>query len=255
MEKNEFYWRYLDIHKLLDFLLNKQIVLSRLDTMEDELEALSSTFLFYHALVKKGPQIDPKFNQNIKKEDLEGFIKAEKENLVYMEEELKKLKKKAFISCWFYGSEESYAMWKIYSNMDGFALKIPRETFENNFINISVEGKPVLSGSVNYVKKTPYETKMLHEVFDFKNAIFQKDISYECEKEYRLGFIDTNSSFDKEKIIKCGIPNIKKLNIEIVANPFLEDYKFNNFKEFLKNSKIKDFKLKFSKSEILVKNY
>ena len=61
INENSFLWRYIDISKLLSFLINKSFFFTRLDKFEDGKEGITSNHLFYKKMINE-TENDPIFD-------------------------------------------------------------------------------------------------------------------------------------------------------------------------------------------------
>ena len=118
---HEYLWRYFDIHKLLDFIKKKNIRFTRMDQFEDALEGIPFETLERFAKTN----IEPTLNlANIIIEP-DRYLSYPKVKIFGRIDQILKIQSSHFVSCWFYEQRESMAMWNLYSNADGVALKIP----------------------------------------------------------------------------------------------------------------------------------
>jgi len=126
-----FLWRYFDLHKFFSFLHNKEIRFTRMDEFEDPLEGVPLRALITYA--------EEKDLELIGEESLSDFIldrtkfrKLSKD----MQDRITSIKnsqQNSFVSCWFLSERESMAMWNIYSNPDGVAIKVPARNLFRHF--------------------------------------------------------------------------------------------------------------------------
>ena len=117
-----FLWRYFDLHKFFAFLRNGEIRFTRMDEFEDPMEGVPLRALVTYAEERDLELIgDDKLSDLIL--DRTKFKKLSKE----MQDRItniKAIQRSSFVSCWFLGKRESMAMWNLYSNTDGVAVKV-----------------------------------------------------------------------------------------------------------------------------------
>ena len=105
---NTVIWRYIDLSKLLDLLITKELHFTRADKFKDPSDC-SVAELFHHYLLKvnggtKSPDFDKRMDQ--------------------IRNDEKSIKKKIYLNCWHKNEGQSAALWKIYMKSDeGVALK------------------------------------------------------------------------------------------------------------------------------------
>ena len=101
---NRYLWRYLSLHKYIDFLRTRSLYLNRIDNATDLLEGKGFGEIVRHILAAQAP-ID------IRTPTDELFMNI-RENLRMSVPP----KENRFINCMFLDDEESMAMWQIYSS-------------------------------------------------------------------------------------------------------------------------------------------
>lgn len=109
LEREDFHpatklWRYMDLTKFLDLILNQTIYLRRIDKFEDPYEgfiseAYESELVEQYKRVQENFLIGDNVRDNLHAEHLQA---------------LKMMPKYAYASCWYLGDIESAAMWKLY---------------------------------------------------------------------------------------------------------------------------------------------
>lgn len=246
---DEFLWKYFDIHKLLNFIQNKQIRFTRMDQFEDTLEGIPFDTL-------------EKFTQmsNESTFSLANFILDHDKislppnsKLFNRIEKILQIQSSHYVSCWFYEQRESMAMWNLYSNPDGVALKVPfgklKEFLEPNSDEQNIQD--YFCGKVEY---QDFRSKNLYPdngLSKLRKVSLRKDISFSHEKEIRF-VIKMNEFADK---LKLGIDSepfdLEELDIRIVCHPRMESWKRNNINLLLRNINL--FKA-YGHSEIKLRN-
>ncbi len=248
---NDFLWKYLDLHKLFSFLLNKSLYFTRLDNFEDPLEGLTEKVLGEMAFNEGIPDdLNPTFTE----EEKNSILTGKRNRDIFIKNEIEKSQKTQFANCWFVGEKESFAMWNIYSNNDSIAIRYnPQELL--NIVIPSAESyrhnhfKDFIYGFVDYDNIWPFnffeESKK-----KIKYSSFKKDLSYIHEREFRFVSVVSASQIDKYEKFELPLGDIVKDNFKIYANPYMESWKFNNLSKILEKFSIQD---KLIKSDLKVK--
>lgn len=233
--------RYLDLAKFISILQNESLFFCRIDKLEDKFEGTSpkpNIVLqenYYRNLYEQGFLKSDNINESVKKDVFE-----HKE----MEEKYKKIN---CICCWNKFTVESYAMWKIYSDMDKglmitSTIKKLRDSFEKTEEVIQLSG-------INYID---HETDFIENPGNLNSAIIHKHKAYSFEEEIRLIHQVKDGSgfyYDWEsEEIKNG-KNIKvNLNIlidEIVLSPYSPKWFFEMVKDLMEKYKLEK-KIRYS---------
>lgn len=128
--QDDFLWRYLSLHKFISLVSNKKLIFSRLDLLQDPFEGVRAQLIkdrFLNRLTSQDNIVD----SEIKKGDNSKMIAAfEKTILDQYNNQVALLNQKSqFVNCWFIGDRESMAMWNVYSNSTGVAIKINARIF------------------------------------------------------------------------------------------------------------------------------
>jgi hypothetical protein len=243
---DDFLWRYLDIHKFLSFIIEKSLFFTRLDKFDDPLEGLTEDLIGSIASLEfKEKAIENPSNEILAQIEIDRK---------HIEKEIKLSQTTRFANCWFYGKKESIAMWDLYSNSDSIVIRYKPEELIN-IIKISAEAyihcnfKKFMYGKVEYIDIWPFKPYPTDDV-GIKYTAYKKDKSYEHEKEFRFiaGVpISAAGIYDK---FELPLGDIEKDNFKIIANPKMEEWKFNNLKKILKNYSLSD---KLEKSSIKIK--
>lgn len=189
-EKQPYLYHFMTIHKFIDFALNRALIFTSLTYMEDKLDGISIT----------DANILPSCNLQQSLFDQDNFLK--RISLIRPEVEIAFNNANNFrnlsLSCCFYyptKSEESIAMWKLYSKEDSVALKIPKQDLENFFSKGKFDHYSVCSNGDNgsrHNKPVFFQGKV--EYIDFFSVKvnksiqqgFLKHIDYSYENEYRI---------------------------------------------------------------------
>ena len=225
LTENNYLWGYFDFHKFLSLVIEESIFFSRMDKMEDVNEGISLNQL----LLKYGADVE-----RMK-------AKSNKENSKRTEMPLETRQKKYFISCWLIHHRESVAMWNAYSDENGIALKFKASDL------ITTISENTKNTKVNEKMKTLYHGRIAYKDFfnpddrmNLKDEVkiigFQKDISFEHEKEYRFLIKQDTHNFKEDDIpfVKMKIQKFKKLKFDLIFHPKMEPWKKENIKSVIK---------------------
>lgn len=230
-DDDDFLWKYLDLHKFLSFILNKKLFFNRLDNLTDPLEGLPESTLSY--INESEQNMEEGKTAQEKREHISQ--KNQKASMAARESEESQLTQ--FANCWYMGKKESFAMWNIYSNPDSVAIRYrPDELLKmvlpsaENFDN--KDFTKLLYGYVDYDDIWPFEPKRKNSP-GVKHAAFRKDSSYKHEQEFR--FVATINRRHKGKYFyfELLLSDIDKESFQVLANPYMEVWKFDNIKKFL----------------------
>jgi hypothetical protein len=233
--EDQFLWRYLDLHKLFDLVINRQLYFTRFDHFEDGVEGLSGYGLGLKYYNYTEPITEKNINKNFDLSTQKQIIEDDKYKRQEYLRVLTENQKTQFASCWFLGNRESIAMWKIYSRTDGVAIKInARQVIEtvipsaNSYTNSDF--KIMYFGKVDYKNIWPFDPK---EIIDCKFTGLKKDKSYLHENEFR--FVVAVSTQDKNKYENFKLPfaELSKLEIKIVTNPYMNNWQIGNLRILL----------------------
>jgi hypothetical protein len=153
-----------------------------------------------------------------------------------------------FVSCWFYEQRESMAMWNLYSNPDGVALKIPFGKLKakllvgNNTGNISA----YYAGSIDYQNFQDVASYSDNRLSKVPKVALRKDSSFSHEKEFR--FVVRSSGNNNDLIgIDSKPMQLTKLGLKVVCHPRMASWKKNNIQNILREASLRDA---FQESEI-----
>lgn len=225
LSDNNYLWGYFDFHKFLSLVIEESIFFSRMDKMEDVNEGISLNQL----LLKYGADVERMKAKN------------NKENSKRTEMPLDIRQKKYFISCWLIHHRESVAMWNAYSDENGMALKFKALDL------ITAIAENTKNTNENEKLKTLYHGRIAYKDFfnpddrmNLKDEVkiigFQKDISFEHEKEYRFLIKQDTNNFKGDEIpfVKMKIEKFKKLKYDLIFHPKMEPWKKENIQSVIK---------------------
>lgn len=249
--KQKYVYRYLTLEKLVDFLETGELYLTRLDKFEDNLENISP-YDINELKGRSGLTSKPKdANPGISDHHWEDLINNNRKELDVIREKLNRQQQHRFVSCWILNDVESFAMWDIYGK-SGFAIrfdriylqKIIRESIniqagDTKKIDLLVAGKVIYQNFDNMFSK--------EKESQIKYSVFRKHLSFNHESEFRIvGFIRTK--LDRPGL-RYRIPDLENLNFDIIANPRLNSFQFDQYKSIL-NKYSKEHQLKESTLKI-----
>lgn len=233
--------RYLDIIKFLSMLQNESIFFCRLDKLEDRFEGTSPKpnreyqKNYYRSIYRDLPS-------NFESE--EEFVAKRMHERIDMENRFRKI---CCISCWNKFENESYAMWKIYSDMNkGIMITSSIENLRKAFQETP---ETVQLTRIDYIN---HETDFIANPGNLNSTVLHKNIAYSFEEEIRLMYtVNTVDSWDydweseKNKNGKSLKINLDYLIDEIVLSPFAEPWYFMMIENLLEKYGLKK-KLKYS---------
>lgn len=151
--------------------------------------------------------------------------------------------KTQYVSCWFRGNTESFAMWKLYSNSDSVVIKInPQELFNKIESITSLTTIPnnfykLLIGDVKYVnfrEIDPFKKNIGHKVI---YPALRKDESFSHEKEFRF-VLQAKKVQEKIKGYEFELGDLNLMNFQIICHPDMEKYKVKNLTNFINMKKL-----------------
>jgi len=250
-DENEKLWKYLDIWKFINLLSTSELYFTRADIIK-KLEPFDGKYPDKYYEILKNAYLQLNNGDNLKT-----LMDAN-----FEWEYLKAFDKLFFINCWNISSQESAAMWKIYTqNNQGVALQTTYKKLVNSIEHI--EQKNIALGLVEYInhKTLKFENEnSLNFVNSVYNPFFLKHISYNYEKEFRLVYYEYNKTNIKSETkeillgkmqyayniregINIPLNNLNNLIENVYASPFMESWQIEILdillEKFLINKKIK----------------
>ncbi len=231
---NEFLWRYFDIHTLLNILNQKRIRFTRMDQFEDALEGIPFETLEKFIKIKNVSTLNLAcltIEHNNKKAN------SSRLKIFGCNDNISKRQYIHYVSCWFKEQRESMAMWNLYSNSDGVALKITfgklKEFLKPNSSESNI--KDYFCGKVIYQDFRNQDPYSINGIAKLKKVSLRKDVSFSHEKEIRF-VIKTNGEDSEFKLgIESESLNLMELDIKIICHPSMADWKKENVKQLLKD--------------------
>ncbi len=233
---DEFLWKYFDLHKLLSFIQNKQIRFTRMDQFEDTLEGVPFETLMRMTQMSNMPTFSlANYILNHNTSTL-----PQKSKLFGRIDQILQIQSSHYVSCWFSEQRESMAMWNLYSNPDGVALKIPFEVLKNQLKPDSKEQniQDFFCGKVEYQdfrNQCVYPDNGLSKL---KKVSLRKDVSFTHESEIRFVIKKDKTTDDLELGINSEPFNLEELDIKIVCHPRMDSWKKNNIRKLLINANL-----------------
>jgi hypothetical protein len=216
VDSNTIVWKYLDLSKFVDLLLNRKLFMSRSDKFEDQYEGTFSE-----------PTFEEIRKLSIDNPDFLDYYKTRRKNVV--------------ISSWHINEFESFAMWQIFTQKsEGLAIQstlgrlqkalIPETTFKQHI------------GEVNYID---YKK----EYIPFDNAFFPflfKRKSFQYEREIRIISDISQHNLMIDNGLKIEI-DLNQLIEKIYIHPKSENWYKNLVIELVKRL---DFDFEIEKSDL-----
>lgn len=238
-------WRYINYFKLHDILFNRNIFFTRLDNFDDPLEGMN---------MKDRLSLHLKnLNKNkIYRDETEAFLS----NINISKNKIEKWQKGIFSSCWFLTEKkhsESHAMWSLYSDHNGFAIKMPIKIL-NELINSSLENLSEFKivgadyGKIEYLEyhEQPEEN---HSNLIMPALVKHTSYAHENELRYLLRWnSDINHNLGGINLKLSNKFNEAKEHFEIIAHPNMDDGLFN-----LYSNKLKEINMQLNKSSLFTR--
>ena len=163
-------WRFLDLAKFISLIKEKALFMTRADKFEDQFEGAVCSF-----------EDSDKYDEALKEyysEFIEGIQVSDQ--LVQNEHyAIQMIRKNSFLSCWFEGSYESIAMWRLYASgkdSKGVAIKTTVGRLKK------AVGRYVEVGRIKYIDYSK-------EWPNANEALWRKRLSFEYEHEVRVRVI------------------------------------------------------------------
>jgi hypothetical protein len=242
MKKNKsniIVWRYLSLPKFLDFVLNKNIAFTRADMFCDKKEGVPNDLLH---LINVYEREKEKYSESLPNFPFAGIGNPVQGLLLHklsvkekrLLAKLTKEQKMYFVSSWFKSEHESMAMWNLYSENSGVAIKTTVEVIINFINSQPFFDKTSLShNSISYNNISRLTNDFFTDIQSEKSNLklfYRKDISFEHEKEYRFVLFDKNggSQIPIRRVLMDG----NELNkFQIITHPLMPNWQFENLKQ------------------------
>ncbi|MGE0076575.1 MAG: DUF2971 domain-containing protein [Bacteroidales bacterium] len=237
--KDQYLWKFLDLHKFLYLINERKIYFTRLDMFEDPNEGLPEKLIFELYLNEIFYDTDSLNSSLFSTNEVKKDAKRDAYNaIIKLLNYADLFQKNQFASCWFLDNRESYAMWNLYSNSESVVVKIRPDILINqikkevtNLVDHSIDN--FVSGIVHY--NAVYPPEFEYEKYEEpKNQYsgLKKDLSYSYENEYRFLAISnlTNNFINK---FELNIPDLYDLDFKVITHPEMQDWMFGNIKTIL----------------------
>ena len=224
-----FVWRYLTVDKFLDLIVNKELPLTRLDSMSDSLEA-TSLYEIDNRLFNLPDDV-------YAKDDGSGSRKlsAAQRRQTY------------FASFWFNKPMESMGMWDLYSEHSGVAIKWRSNSFRK-FVDeeLDIAVPEVVYGKLYadvVLYRDLFDLSIINTLRHDKKLIgFHKHKAWEHEHEYRILLklnLESLRETDGGKL--TNVPPIVKLRIaptyfqkmEVILHPRVNNWHKENIEKLV----------------------
>lgn len=225
-------WRYMDLSKFIDLVINKKLVFPRFDMFEDPFEGFSPHFV---ELARKKLIESGEFEDKIIDFVTDVFSSAIMISNYY-----------AYVSCWHINKYESAGMWRLYCNgSESLVIKTTADRLKKSIVKDNYF--KLITSKVNYdYKLSNANIEDLTSVDPF-NSLLTKRESFEHEKEYRLLLIDQKEKKEREHIV-----DEYREKMQDKINNMEDDESYNNDEKLLKDTlnKLKENRSKIQSLDI-----
>ena len=207
--KDTVLWRYMDLSKLLDILVNKTLVFPRFDKFEDPYEGFANNYL---ELTKQAYMNNP-FMVNA----YDGYCETGlTRNLI------KIVNLNSYVGCWHMNDYESAAMWKLYCNSyDSIAIKTTVGKLNYSLLD---HINDLSVGGVTYDSSYKHLKKL--ELINIADPLFTKREAFEHEREFRI-------VWHNHKSLKPSMKEMEKIHKDY-HNLNISQGKYSNLTDELK---------------------
>jgi hypothetical protein len=222
VDSNTIVWKYLDLSKFVDLLLNRKLFMSRSDKFEDQYEGTFSE-----------PTFEEIRKLSIDNPDFLDYYKTRRKNVV--------------ISSWHINEYESFAMWQIFTQKsEGLAIQSTLGRLQKALIPETTYAQHV--GEVNYID---YKKEYIPFDNDFFPFLFKRK-SFQYEREIRIISDVTQHNLMIDNGLKIEI-DLNQLIEKIYIHPKSENWYKNLVIELVKRLGF-DFEIEKSdlESDILI---
>lgn len=209
-EDNSVVWRFLDLAKFISMLKERALFMTRADKFEDQFEgavcSLENSDKYDEALMDYYS-------------DCLGGIPVSEQLIRNEHYSIQMIRKNSFLNCWFEGSYESIAMWKLYASgkdAKGVAIKTTVGRLKEAI------GRDIEIGRIEYIDYSK-------EWPNANEALWRKRLSFEYEHEVRVRVI-TNGGLSPTPPEFMLLPvDLDKLIESVYVSPMAEAW----FKELV----------------------
>lgn len=200
-------WRYMDLTKFLDLILNKAIYLRRIDKFEDPYEGYISE-AYKADLENQYGSIQKEFN----------LAEEAKERLhsthLYG---LELLPMYAYASCWYLGDVESAAMWKLYGDNKN-CVAICSTIYD---LQVALDESDDDQGVIHLQKIRYVDEASAVDAKNYLKPMFEKRMSFSHESEFRAlyllrkGLVNLNRPLHFPQLKKEDVSNEDGLTLSV----------------------------------------
>jgi hypothetical protein len=226
---SDYLWRYFDIHKFLNLLQTNTIRFTRMDQFEDLQEGIPLSAFVAHA---------EKLNLHLIESKTIGELILDAKQFKKIPPLLQKklnainaIQKTSFLTCWFAEQRESVAMWNLYSNADGVAVKIP---FSKLSKKLKIEKDPNISAY--YAGRMVYQdfSTLYKKTADSKvgKVALRKDTSFTHESEFRFVVRTKDHHQDSAGINSLPL-DLARVGMKVICHPRMAAWKKKNVQNLL----------------------
>lgn len=226
--------KYVDITKFLSLIKDKKLFFCRLDKLEDRFEGTfpTSSKKDFNDFYKYMRDSEKLFKESFPDEKIEEAIN---DDFNFRN----KLRSLYCVNCWNEFKEESYALWKIYSDLNqGIMIK---SSFDKVIRAFSKSTEIIYCSKVKYID---YETDSI-DIGNTITPIIHKHKAYSYENEIRLihevpsnGWNHDWENEEFENGIKIDVDLIELIS-EIVISPFSPNWFYDLIEDILEKYSIK----------------
>ncbi|MDQ7815976.1 MAG: hypothetical protein RDU14_03060 [Melioribacteraceae bacterium] len=236
-EAANYFWRYMDIHKFLDFLNTTELSLTRMDLFEDPLEGIPlKTLIQFSKDADRDLLTDHKLSEIIINQKLLDECSQELRQQIEL---VTAIQKSSYVSCWFCSDTESMAMWNLYSNPDSLAVRFKRNILidltKSAYNKARLQNLTIRSGYCGIVEYQKFDSINYHpNTNDFKVAkvVFRKEKSYEHENEFRI-IVRIQKTDSPPSQIRLNFESLDHIGIKFYTHPKMKAWKKANIKREL----------------------
>lgn len=235
-KRTDYLWRYFDVHKFINLLQTNVIRFTRMDQFEDPQEGIPlSAFVTFSEKNKLN------LTQNMTLSELildKTFFKRIPTQLQKKLNTINAIQRSSFLTCWFAEQKESVAMWNLYSNADGVAVKIPfSKLIEQLKIEKSTNISAYYGGRVLYQDfSTIYQRTSDKKV---GKVALRKDSSFQHESEFRFVVRTKDQHLNINGINSVKL-DLAKLNMKVICHPRMAAWKKKNVETLLEAAGLLD---------------
>ena len=215
--QNRYLWKFFDLFKFIAFIQETELFFSRLDYVDDYLEGSD---IESNSIIRTIARTQNKTRIN---------------ELLTVIAQLKRIQKKFYASCFFSSNDESIAMWSLYSQNKGIAIRFDSMQLLNYILEKAqeVNDLEVFFGKIEYENSS---TRFLRRLAPTdKDKLFNpflKDRAYIHEDEFRILFYQ-ETNLDTSGI-KIKIDDLTKLNFKIFVPNETKKWEKNVIEKLIK---------------------